>query len=230
MAFYFKDLDEFIKDVRAYSKELYTPVVDEKGEEKIRLIDFAGNPTEDESIFASRQDIFMHFENLYNAYMESTDEPSVENFNAIHAMNLISSSSTLRKLFEFFDDTMDEMKTELKKLEEFKQYILNDAIPATQVPFTETDSKRIVDEMYELAFKMKKCIQLFWENNNTVRLMGFVMGYVSSGRDFFKNKIWAEDPFTSQIEKRVEVFEKIRKMLKFNARCDSVKEMITTIN
>lgn len=230
MAFFFNDLDEYIKDVRDYAQELNTPIIDENGEEKIQLIDFAGNPTEDNSIFGNRQSIFKHFEELYEAYMENTEEPSLENFNTTNAANVIISTNLLRKLLGWLDETWEAMQTKLKELEGLKHQVSSGTLPVSKIPMLETDAIRIVDDMYKLAFQMKKCFEVGYENNNIFRLMGLVMGYVSSGRDFFKSKIWSDDPFTPQLDKRHELFNKIRQILKFDARCDSVKEMITTIN
>jgi hypothetical protein len=81
--------------------------------------------------------------------------------------------------------------------------------------------------MSNLAFKMKKYYEGAQEFSTTARLMCMVMGYMKLGREFFNDPNSFEDTFTPCIHSMFKDFDRLRKILKHNARC-SAKDMITT--
>jgi len=230
MEFHFNSLDEWIKDVQDYAAELNTPITNENGESFIQLIGIDGNPTDDESVLGNRQIIFMHFEKMYDAYLESTDNPNLKEFHEHHLMNLITSSATYRRLDEVMDNIFAEITNKFKKLDEYKQGIANGSIPFPKSLEVEQEAKVIINDIYNLAFNMKKCYEAMEEQAVSARLVNMVIGYTEVGRDFFGVHIYFEDTFTPHLEAIFKSFDSIRKMLRFDARCDSVKEMITVIN
>lgn len=230
MALFFENLDAFIKDVKDYQKELSTPIVDENGEPKVVLIGIDGNPTEDDSVLGNRQKIFMHFEKLHEAYTGKFENPTIKEFHEMHTMALIQSGATFRRCEETFGSIFDEVTQKFKEIDKIKNDLLSGSLTDTKAIEAEMNAKLLINELYDLAYKMKLCYDGAFEQAISARLMNMVMGYVEKGRDFFNDSLYFEDTFTPCIEEMFKAFDSIRVKLRHNARCDSAKEMITVVN
>lgn len=204
-------------------------ITGEDGKPKVQLIGIDGSPTNDDSIFGSRQNIFEHFENLYNAYTNQSEEPSIEDMYQAHTMALLSYSASYRRCEEEFDELFDKLATKIKRLDEIKNNLTSGTVTAGEASTLEVEAITIINDMYDIAYGVKKYYEGAVSTSNTARLMNMVMGYMEHGREFFNDEKSFEDTFTPYVESMFSDFEKVRKMLKFNARCTSAKDMITTI-
>lgn len=230
MAFFFKDLDAFITDLKDFEECLNVTITNEDGEEELQLIGLDGKPTDDKSVFGSRQIILYHFEQLYLAYLDSTDTPTIEGFQDNHSAALIKASANYRTCVEGFDNVNEKIHSEFVNLSEIKNMLMIGGFSQGEVAEKELKAKVIVNELYDWAYKLKMLYGAAVEQANTARLMCMITGYMEKGRVFFDETNYFEDTFTPCLDKMYKIFDSIRVKLKHNARCDSAKDMITICN
>ena len=230
MELYFKSLNAFIADVIAYEKEINVSTPDENGQPKIQLIGIDGKPTDEKGIFDSRQSIFESFRMIYDAYSNSGKNPSIEDFHNANLQGYAQHSVKFRLLVDAFYANYAQTQRATKMLDEIKKSIEQNTLSEEKIIEAENKAKGIINGMFMLTSAMKHNYDSACPVATLARIQYLAICYTQQGRKFLEDKESMKDEFTPRMDKMFGYYEAFIKTFEFNAKCDSVRQMITSVS
>lgn len=222
---YFFDNMVSVKKAVEENIERLSSNTDENG--KIVLLDFNGNPTNNNTMLGNRLEIFNQFKKLLASYNLVTSEPSVEDFYHKNNWVLTEESAKYRRLVDGFYDRFDNVYERLGEIKEFqdKQASANQN-DVTYRRTLQNSAKRVLGELW----RVKRTLDIYYHEAckcaNRSRLMCMIIGFVKLGEGFWNDPDSFEDGYSECLRQMYEEYEAFYKKIIYNDSHE-LAEMIT---
>ena len=235
MDYFFKSLDELIKDAQGLLKELNKVKVKKDGKETVQLTGIDGKPTEDDSIFGSRNKIFEGFEKAFTLFKEEfKGEPSIDDFAEQNAMYYLFHEETFVQCTEAFEALLSKVKENLAKISSMKEGMSSgesygDAEEEFQKLLAFTEAKDLVNDIIvylNMMIDNRNCARQACNNASMIDLL---MVYAENGRKFFDNPENFVFKGLERVKEMHDTVVKISEAVVHNLKCESLMDMITEL-
>ena len=187
---------------------------------------FDNTPTDNKSIFGSRNMVMHHIVQTIKAYVsESKEAFSVDAFYIdiyrLYGLNKLRVAGYVSEFQELIDEYDEKVKFIKAFVDAYKD--ANGSLTSTQLYKMELTVYSIIDELYDVLIDAKRLIPELYKKSNTMVLEKVLMRYLEIGTDIFNEPVlFNRETDMDKLEK--EIKERHAKLKKW-ALTDHISEI-----
>ncbi|MBR3281625.1 MAG: hypothetical protein IKI57_07335 [Clostridia bacterium] len=224
MAYFFETLDQWIADVDAYINELSKHTFVKDGVAQEQLIGIDGKPTEDKSLFGSRNSIFKNFKFNYSIYIRENDRHDIDKFQQENSYQYLWRDNHFDNAIAHFNTIHNTLVEADKEIIAMKaEYESEDADKAAIDDWAQDK----VEEMLRLVLLLTKIFEKAQYAGNAGIMTDMMMSYTMKGRAFLDDPEWQDVKGLKKIEEMRGIIAHVTDVIENNLKCKSIKDFQT---
>ena len=224
MAYFFDTLDQWIADVDAYINELNKRTVVKNGVIQVQLIGIDGKPTEDKSLFGSRNSIFKNFKYNYGIYIRGNDSHDIEKFQQENSYQYLWRDNHFDNAIGQFDAIYNTLVEADKEVVAMKAEYESESSDKEAIDDWAQDK---VEEMFTLVMWLTKSFEKAQYSGFAGIMTDMMMSYTMKGRVFLDDPEWQDVKGLKKIEEMRGIIAHATDVIENNLKCKSIKDFKT---
>lgn len=224
MAYFFDTLDQWISDVEDYINELNKRTVVKNGVTQVQLIGIDGKPTEDKSLFGSRNSIFKNFKYNHGIYIRGNDSHDIEKFQQENSYQYLWRDNHFDNAIGRFDAIYNTLVEADKEIAAMKAEYESETSDKEAIDDWAQDK---VEEMFTLVMWLTKSFEKAQYAGNAGIMTDMMMSYTMKGRAFLDDPEWQDVKGLKKIEEMRATLAHAVDVIENNLKCESIKDFKT---